>query len=56
MQIPLTGYFAWSLMDNYEWADGYNKRFGVVYVDYTDDLKRYVKASAKWLANKFGTV
>jgi hypothetical protein len=55
-QIPVTGYFAWSLLDNYEWADGYSTRFGVVYVDYTNDLKRYVKASARWLADHFQTL
>ena len=32
--IPIKGYFAWSLLDNYEWAFGYDKRFGLVYVDY----------------------
>jgi beta-glucosidase len=38
------GYFAWSLLDNYEWAEGYNKRFGIVHVDYQTQ-KRTPKAS-----------
>ena len=45
-EIPIKSYFAWSLLDNYEWAFGYQKRFGLVYVDY-DDLKRIPKASYK---------
>ena len=45
-EIPIKSYFAWSLLDNYEWAFGYQKRFGLVYVDY-DDLQRIPKASYK---------
>jgi beta-glucosidase len=47
--LPLQGYFAWSLMDNYEWAFGYTKRFGIVHVDY-DTQVRTVKASGRWFA------
>lgn len=45
--IPLKGYYVWSFMDNFEWAYGYEKRFGLIYVDY-ENLQRYKKDSAKW--------
>ena len=45
--VNLKGYFAWSFLDNFEWAEGYSKRFGLVYVDYrTQD--RIPKSSASW--------
>jgi beta-glucosidase len=47
--VPLGGYFAWSLLDNFEWAWGYSKRFGLVYVDY-ETQERIAKSSAGWYA------
>lgn len=45
--VPLKGYYAWSLMDNFEWSHGYSRRFGLIFVDYPT-LKRYFKDSAYW--------
>ena len=45
--VPLAGYFAWSLMDNFEWAFGYSKRFGIVYIDYPTQ-RRIIKDSGYW--------
>lgn len=45
--VPIEGYFQWSIMDNFEWAEGYKERFGLVYVDYPTQ-KRIVKDSGRW--------
>ena len=47
--VKLEGYFVWSLLDNFEWAFGYDKRFGIVYVDYPTQ-RRIPKSSARFLA------
>lgn len=45
--VPLKGYFVWSMLDNFEWAFGYEQRFGVIYVDY-ETQERIVKDSGYW--------
>ena len=45
--IPVMGYFLWSLLDNFEWASGYRERFGIVYVDYQNQ-ERVIKDSGYW--------
>ncbi len=46
----VNGYFVWTLTDNFEWAEGYHPRFGLIYVDF-DTQERIVKASGKWYAD-----
>ncbi len=48
--VPVKGYFCWSLLDNYEWADGYDKRFGITYVDFATQ-KRTPKLSSDFYKN-----
>lgn len=48
--VPVDGYFCWSYADNIEWALGKGPRFGLIYVDYDDDLRRYPKDSARWFS------
>jgi beta-glucosidase len=47
--VPLHGYFVWSLLDNFEWAEGYGHRFGIVHVDY-ETLERRVRDSGRFWA------
>ncbi|XP_038699977.1 beta-glucosidase 12-like isoform X2 [Tripterygium wilfordii] len=49
--VNLKGYFAWSLLDTFEWTWGFTTRFGFNFVDYKDGLKRYPKSSAHWFKN-----
>lgn len=50
--VKVAGYLAWSLLDNFEWAEGYHPRFGLVYVNY-ETQERIVKESGKWFASFF---
>ena len=48
--VDLRGYYAWALLDNYEWAHGYSKRFGLVHVDYSTQ-RRTIKSSGRYYAS-----
>jgi beta-glucosidase len=52
--VDVRGYFVWSLLDNFEWADGYSRRFGLVYVDFGTQA-RILKASARWYRQLLAT-
>lgn len=52
--VPVTGYLHWSLTDNFEWHNGYDERFGLVYIDYPTQ-RRIVKDSARWICEVAAT-
>jgi len=51
---PVRGYFLWSLLDNFEWAWGYDRRFGIIRVDY-ETQQRTLKDSARWYSSLIRT-
>jgi beta-glucosidase len=52
--VDARGYFLWSILDNFEWADGYKQRFGIIHVDYASGT-RTPKDSAYWYQKVIGT-
>ena len=52
--VPVIGYMHWSLLDNFEWGQGYKERFGLIHVDYTTQ-RRTLKDSARWYAEVIRT-
>ncbi|MBE7169168.1 MAG: beta-glucosidase [Williamsia sp.] len=53
--VPVTGYFVWSFTDNFEWAEGYYPRFGLVWVDFTTQ-QRIIKSSGRWYGRFLGNM
>jgi beta-glucosidase len=52
--VDIRGFFVWSLLDNFEWAHGYSKRFGLIRVEY-DTQKRIIKESGEWYGHAIAT-
>ncbi|KAL3825600.1 hypothetical protein ACJIZ3_021629 [Penstemon smallii] len=50
-KVNVQGYFVWSWCDNFEWCEGYTVRFGLIYIDFANNLTRYPKNSALWFRN-----
>ncbi len=53
--VPIRAFHYWSLMDNFEWAEGYSQRFGIVHVDFANGQKRTIKESGHWYARVAAT-
>jgi beta-glucosidase len=53
--VPVRAYHAWSLMDNFEWAEGYSQRFGLTYIDFANKQQRIIKDSGHWYAKVAAT-
>ena len=53
--VPLSGYYVWSLLDNFEWSFGFSRRFGLVHVDFADQ-RRTLKDSAAWYRELIASV
>lgn len=49
--VDVRGYYSWTFLDDFEWQFGFTNRYGMIYVDFEDGLKRYLKNSALWFKN-----